>query len=159
MAIHPADGMVAVRDCMRMVSGFTNMAQVFVLAETMYTSSGRKGAQSALLVITDGKPSFHFQTNKLAQQLDDKDVQFFFVVVTDNDKSVDLMKTCASDAWEQICCISLASCLWMPIRVANNSDVVLLHGHVSISKPNYESDLPMGPETCHFARLEVLQQH
>ena len=57
-------------DGMEQKKGFTNMAQVFALAETMYTSSGRKGAQSALLVITDGKPSFQFQ-----QQLDDKGVQ------------------------------------------------------------------------------------
>jgi len=80
--------------------GFTNMAQAFALAETMYTSSGRKGAQSALLVITDGKPSFQFQTNELVEQLDDKGVQRFFVVVSDNQKSVDLMKTWASMPWE-----------------------------------------------------------
>jgi len=80
--------------------GFTNMAQAFALAETMYTSSGRKGAQSALLVITDGKPSFQFQTNELVEQLDDKGVQRFFVVVTDNQKSVDLMKKWASAPWE-----------------------------------------------------------
>ena len=63
--------------------GFTNMAQAFALAETMYTAAGRKCAQSALLVITDGKPSFQFQTNELVQQLDDKGVQRFFVVVSD----------------------------------------------------------------------------
>jgi len=80
--------------------GFTNMAQAFALAETMYTSAGRKGSQSALLVITDGKPSFQFQTNELVEQLDDKGVQRFFVVVSDNDKSVDLMKTWASVPWE-----------------------------------------------------------
>jgi len=80
--------------------GFTNMAQAFALAETMYTSAGRKGSQSALLVITDGKPSFQFQTNELVQQLDDKGVQRFFVVVSDNEKSVDLMKKWASAPWE-----------------------------------------------------------
>jgi len=80
--------------------GFTNMAQAFALAETMYTSSGRKGSQSALMVITDGKPSFQFQTNELVQQLDDKGVQRFFVVVSDNEKSVDLMKKWASAPWE-----------------------------------------------------------
>jgi len=80
--------------------GFTNMAQAFALAETMYTSAGRKGAQSALLVITDGKPSFQFQTNELVEQLDDKGVQRYFVVVSDNEKSVDLMKNWASVPWE-----------------------------------------------------------
>merc|ERR1712238_273723 len=76
--------------------GFTNMAQAFALAETMYTSAGRKGAQSALLVITDGKPSFLFQTNELVEQLDDKGVQRFFVVVTEDSKAVDIMKKWAS---------------------------------------------------------------
>merc|ERR1719446_963229 len=67
--------------------GFTNMAQAFALAETMYTSVGRKGAQSALMVITDGKPSFQFQTSELVEQLDDKGVQRFFVVVSEDEKS------------------------------------------------------------------------
>jgi len=80
--------------------GFTNMAQAFALAETMYTAAGRKGSQSALLVITDGKPSFQFQTNELVQQLDDKGVQRFFVVVSDNEKTLDLMKQWASVPWE-----------------------------------------------------------
>merc|ERR1719183_696671 len=80
--------------------GFTNMAQAFALAETMYTSAGRKGSQSALLVITEGKPSFQFQTNELVEQLDDKGVQRFFVVVTEDKKAVDLMKGWASSPWE-----------------------------------------------------------
>lgn len=80
--------------------GFTNMAQAFALAETMYTAAGRKGAQPALLVITDGKPSFQFQTQELVEQLDDKGVQRFFVVVSTNQKSVELMKTYASAPWE-----------------------------------------------------------
>jgi len=80
--------------------GFTNMAQAFALAETMYTQAGRKGAQSGLMVITDGKPSFQFQTNELVEQLDDKGVHRFFVVVSDNQKDVDLMKKWASSPWE-----------------------------------------------------------
>merc|ERR1719440_320079 len=80
--------------------GFTNMAQAFSLAETMYTSAGRKGSQSALLVITDGKPSFQFQTNELVEQLDDKGVQRFFVVVSEDEKTLDLMKGWASSPWE-----------------------------------------------------------
>jgi hypothetical protein len=85
---------------MEQKKGFTNMAQAFALAETMYTSSGRKGAQSALLIITDGKPSFNFQTNELVEQLDDKGVQRFFVVVTEDKKAVDVMKKWASAPWE-----------------------------------------------------------
>lgn len=85
---------------MEQKKGFTNMAQAFALAETMYTSSGRKGAQSALLIITDGKPSFLFQTNELVEQLDDKGVQRFFVVVTEDEKAVGVMKKWASAPWE-----------------------------------------------------------
>jgi len=80
--------------------GFTNMAQAFALAETMYTQGGRRGAQSALLVLTDGKPSFEFQTNELVEQLDDKGVQRFFVVVSEDEKSLDVMKHWASVPWE-----------------------------------------------------------
>jgi len=87
-------------DGMVQKKGFTNMAQAFALAETMYTAAGRQGAQSALLVISDGKPSFQFQTSNLVTQLDDKGVQRFFVVVSDNAKSVDLMKKWASAPWE-----------------------------------------------------------
>merc|ERR1719181_1491276 len=94
------DSVKSALDGMVQKKGFTNMAQAFALAETMYTSAGRKGAQSALLVITDGKPSFQFQTNELVQQLDDKGVQRFFVVVSDSEKSVNLIKEYASSPWE-----------------------------------------------------------
>jgi len=80
--------------------GFTNMAQAFALAESMYTSGGRKGSQSALLTITDGTPSFLFQTNELVEQLDDKGVWRFFVVVSENDKNVGQMKKWSSAPWE-----------------------------------------------------------
>jgi len=80
--------------------GFTNMAQAFALAETMYTATGRKGAQSAILVITDGKPSFAFQTEELVEQLDDKGVSRFFVVIGESEKDLDLMKKWASAPWE-----------------------------------------------------------
>jgi len=81
--------------------GFTNMAQAFALAEVMYTGAGRKGAQSAILVITDGKPSFQFQTNELVQQLDDKNVQRYFLVVNENGgDDLKKMQKWASSPWE-----------------------------------------------------------
>jgi len=81
--------------------GFTNMAQAFALAEVMYTGAGRKGAQSAILVITDGKPSFSFQTNELVRQLDDKNVQRFFIVVSENGgDDLKKMQGWASSPWE-----------------------------------------------------------
>jgi len=51
-------------------------------------------------VISDGKPSFQFQTSNLVQQLDDKGVQRFFVVVSDSEKSVNTIKKWASAPWE-----------------------------------------------------------
>lgn len=81
--------------------GFTNMAQAFALAEVMYTGAGRKGAQSAIMVITDGKPSFQFQTNELVEQLDDKNVQRYFLVVSENGgDDLKKMQKWASAPWE-----------------------------------------------------------
>jgi len=81
--------------------GFTNMAQAFALAEVMYTANGRRGAQSAILVISDGKPSFAFQTEELVRQLDDKGVQRFFVVVSEaGEEDLKQLKEWASAPWE-----------------------------------------------------------
>jgi uncharacterized protein YegL len=80
--------------------GFTNMAQAFALAEKMYTTGGREGAQSAIMVITDGKPSFQFQTNEFVRQLDDKGVQRFFVVVKEGEDELEQMKAWASEPWD-----------------------------------------------------------
>jgi hypothetical protein len=81
--------------------GFTNMAQAFALAEVMYTANGRKGAQSAIMVISDGKPSFAFQTQELVRQLDDKGVQRYFVVVSEaGGDELNLLKGWASEPWE-----------------------------------------------------------
>lgn len=81
--------------------GFTNMAQAFALAEVMYTAAGRKGAQSALLVITDGKPSFNFQTKEMVAQLEDKNIQRFFMMVNENGgDDLTKMQGWASQPWE-----------------------------------------------------------
>jgi hypothetical protein len=87
-------------DAMVYKKGFTNMAQAFALAEAMFTHKGR-GVQSALMVITDGRPSFTFQTNEMVEQLDDKNVQRFFVVVTEGaSDALEKMKSWASSPWE-----------------------------------------------------------
>jgi len=81
--------------------GFTNMAQAFALSEVMYTAAGRKGAQSALLLITDGKPSFAFQTNEMVEQLQDKNIQRFFMVVNEaGGDDLKQMAKWASQPWE-----------------------------------------------------------
>merc|ERR1719392_547505 len=81
--------------------GFTNMAQAFDLAEKMFLLGGRKKAMSAVLTLTDGKPSFYFQTNEKVLQLKDKHVKLFFSPVTEfAGEELKLMKKWASKPWE-----------------------------------------------------------
>jgi hypothetical protein len=61
--------------------GFTNMAQAFIAAKEMFLKGGRKRSQSQVLVITDGKPSFLYQTGKEVNALKDAGVKMNFVVI------------------------------------------------------------------------------
>lgn len=83
--------------------GFTNMAQAFSTAETAFIQGSRRGSQSAVMVVTDGKPSFNFMTNEMVEQLDDKAIQRYFLLVNEEDLSSAsnrLMKAWASQPWE-----------------------------------------------------------
>jgi len=82
------------------LKGFTNMAQAFALAETMYTEAGRADAQSAVMVITDGKPSFQYETQQTVDNLEEKGIQRFFVTITEEEGTeTELMKKWASAPW------------------------------------------------------------
>merc|ERR1719420_702285 len=61
---------------------------------------GAKKAQSAVLVITDGKPSLLFETNQKVVELKDHQIKLFFAPVTEGSKEVALMKRWASEPWE-----------------------------------------------------------
>merc|ERR1711988_1263393 len=63
--------------------GFTNMAQAYSMAESMFMTKGRDETQHALMLITDGKPSFNFMTTEMYEQLDDKGISVMAVVVGD----------------------------------------------------------------------------
>jgi hypothetical protein len=83
--------------------GFTNMAQAFSAAETAFIQGSRRGSQSAVMMITDGKPSFNFMTTEMVEQLDDKGIQRYFLVVSEaslNDSPYKMMKEWASQPWE-----------------------------------------------------------
>jgi len=81
--------------------GFTNMAQALTLAEKMFLTDGRKEAQSAVMVITDGKPTLLYETQEKVTKLKDKAVKLFFAPVTEaKGKEVDLMKKWASQPWQ-----------------------------------------------------------
>jgi len=82
------------------LKGFTNMAQAFGVAEKLLLLGGRKAAQSAVMTITDGKPSFIFQTNEKVLQLKDKHTKLFFVPITEfKGNELKLMKKWASTPW------------------------------------------------------------
>jgi hypothetical protein len=83
--------------------GFTNMAQAFSTAEVAFIQGSRRGAQSAVLMVTDGKPSFNFMTTEMVEQLEDKGIQRYFLVVSEeslNDAPYKMMKEWASQPWE-----------------------------------------------------------
>merc|ERR1719473_1780163 len=67
----------------------------------MFLLGGRRKAQSAVMTITDGKPSFLFQTHEKVMQLKDKHIKLFFAPVIDFEgEELDLMKEWASQPWE-----------------------------------------------------------
>jgi len=83
--------------------GFTNMAQAFSTAEVAFIQGSRRGSQAAVMVITDGKPSFNFVTNEMVEQLDDKAIMRYFLVINEEDLNANsnrLMKSWASQPWE-----------------------------------------------------------
>merc|ERR1740127_329298 len=60
-----------IRD-MNWLRGFTNMAQGLHMSDVMLGQTGRGDAQSAVMVISDGKFSMKFQTAEKARELKDK---------------------------------------------------------------------------------------
>jgi len=63
--------------------GFTNMAQGFVLAQKLLQQRSRKDAQSAIMTISDGKPSFLFETTEKAKELEEKGIMKFMVAISE----------------------------------------------------------------------------
>merc|ERR1719378_387600 len=86
---------------MSFLKGFTNMAQAFTSAEKLFLLGGRQLAQSAVLTLTDGKPSFLFQTAEKVMQLKDKHTKLFFAPVTEfKGEELKVMQKWASQPWE-----------------------------------------------------------
>jgi len=72
--------------------GFTNMAQAFAMAEDMFIKGSRAKASQSVMVVTDGKPSFSYMTNEMVEQLDDKGIMRYFVLVSETDVHDDSMR-------------------------------------------------------------------
>jgi len=97
-------GLMGVIDQMEYHRGFTNMAQALALAEKMFIigSDRREQVQQSILIVSDGLPSFAFQTEELIEQLDDKGIMRYFIVVssTISDDQMKLIVSWASQPWE-----------------------------------------------------------
>jgi len=68
---------------MKHLQGFTNLAQAFKMGQKLLTQKGRRESQAAIMTISDGKPSFVFETTQVANDLTEKGIQKFMVVVSD----------------------------------------------------------------------------
>merc|ERR1712203_1273575 len=65
-------------------------------------SDRREQVQQSILLLSDGMPSFAFETEELIQQLDDKGIMRYFIVVstTISDDQMKLMVSWACQPWE-----------------------------------------------------------
>jgi len=71
------------------------------MAEKMLAQGGRAQAQSAVLLLTDAKPTFVLQTNQKVEELKSSNVKLFIAPVMDGTgKDLDQMKQWASEPWE-----------------------------------------------------------
>merc|ERR550514_322801 len=79
--------------------GFTNMAQAFTKSKDVLTYA-RKKAQSTVLILSDGRPSFKFQTGFAMKALR-KSARLMIVQVQANRKQdiAELLKSYASEPW------------------------------------------------------------
>jgi len=78
--------------------GFTNVAQAFSTAQTIMMNGGRKEKPSTILVITDGKPTFKFETWNKVKEVKDAGTKVVMVIINDKlgKEDRDFMKKLAS---------------------------------------------------------------
>jgi len=99
------DDMVLVRKkiaAMQWQGGFTNLAQALSLADTMLVEDGRQSAQSAIVVLSDGRFSFKYQAAEKVQELKDKNIEIFMAPVAEFGGSQELrdLRRWASFPWQ-----------------------------------------------------------
>merc|ERR1719517_155406 len=80
--------------------GFTNMMQALQVADNMF-AEGRDDAQSAVMVISDGKWTNAYRTTMKATAMKDKGIQIFMAPIAEYmDKKLIVLRGWASDPWE-----------------------------------------------------------
>lgn len=81
-----SDDIAAVRTAAEGITaqkGFTNLAQAYALAQKLLQQKSRKDAQSAVLTISDGKPSFLFETREKNKAMKDGGITFFNIGIAE----------------------------------------------------------------------------
>jgi hypothetical protein len=80
--------------------GFTNMMQALKAADNMY-QSGRQDAQSAVIVVSDGRYTNAFRTGMQARAMKDKGIQIYMApIAKDPIDALKEIKEWASQPWE-----------------------------------------------------------
>ncbi|CAK0826822.1 unnamed protein product [Prorocentrum cordatum] len=80
--------------------GFTNMMQALQAADNMF-ADGRDDAQSAVMVLSDGKYTNAYRTTMKATALKDKGVQIFMAPIAESStNSLLVLRGWASEPWE-----------------------------------------------------------
>mmetsp|Transcript_130164 Transcript_130164/g.290952 ORF Transcript_130164/g.290952 Transcript_130164/m.290952 type:complete len:1014 (-) Transcript_130164:80-3121(-) len=80
--------------------GFTNMAQGLTLAESMLSQS-RSDAQSAVMVLSDGKYSMEHQTNHKVRAMKDKNIRIYMVPIVEfSGQEEEVLKKWATFPWQ-----------------------------------------------------------
>lgn len=86
---------------MKWQRGLTNMAQALVAAEKMLLQGARGHAQSAILVLSDGRYLFKYKTSEKAKDLRDKNIQIFMAPISEyRSKELDVLHGWVSQPWE-----------------------------------------------------------
>jgi len=82
-------------------NGFNNMAQAFAEADTMFPA-GRQDAESALMIISNGKYALEYQTKEKATALKEDGVRVYMVTLNENeDKRLEVLKEMATQPWSE----------------------------------------------------------
>jgi len=80
--------------------GFTNMMQALTAADNMF-ADGREDAQSAVMVISDGKWTNAYRTGMKATAMKDKGIQIFMAPIADHTTDqLKVLRGWASQPWE-----------------------------------------------------------
>jgi len=80
--------------------GFTNMMQALQAADNMF-ADGRDDAQSAVMLISDGKWTSAYRTTMKATAMKDKGVQIFMAPIAEHmTANLKVLRGWASDPWE-----------------------------------------------------------